>query len=621
MENIFEFDIVKQTLKNRNIDINNINLFSTPDYEKLKFDFFCIPNIGLVSIDFIIEKYLLSPEQINNMKSGLFDINTTKYNATEGNITASCLYKEIAKESDKLCKPLFEENLRQKFEGKFGLKNKLIENFNFNLTSFNDSIYAKLKFQKTIFTIYQFDNSLYNLLANPSMENIPFSFNSPPPVHGKTISLLKNEIMKEVSIPFIVDSQRNLSKIISEWEYLLCKISSYEFLNLPSLKEELKRIDTFLKEKILKLLPDYSFFNQPNEHNIFETFFFKILQYEQKCMNTDIILLNNDLLKNLSSNENNSDFYVNHYKEIGKINITLKQLENYLNDNIDFISQLVYKKNSISKKEKNKLLNQTTIACVKNFLSFYYCTNITNGNDETISLLYIISALQSIIFSIDNKESHVFKYYSYKKEHSSLSSKIKNGFDSRKIYQHFWVNKVKSQIFYNLGIIELFPIFISIYTSIDKIILFLLEYHNLNDILLAHNFLYEIIYPVCSLNASYENVIIDFTNSIFNKTKFMLQITHANIYKLFRLNYNLKDDISQFFHKKIEFCLSNDIPEINSSLEIEFLDVCYTLFYTINFSQKIIYFTNFREISSNENIAILTKLKLESFIENSSNLV
>ena len=70
---------------------------------------------------------------------------------------------------------------------------------------------------------------------------------------------------------------------------------------------------------------------------------------------------------------------------------------------------------------------------------------------EEVSLLFIISTLQEIKNAKVRNETYEIKYYGYKKEHSALSAKIKQGEEAREAYQLLWIRKINCRLYHNLG--------------------------------------------------------------------------------------------------------------------------------------------------------------------------
>lgn len=605
---------IKSELKKRNLKIDDIDLFYKKKYAELKNIYFLGGPEKKYSLDYYIEKYVFSKDEINKMKKGNFDINVDKENELKENkkLTATQLYSEICQEETTLENECSEENIRQQFEGPSGIKAQLRENLTFDIDSFNDSLYQKLKFQKLIYK--QGKNNLIGILSKPTLENIPSEYSKYKTKHGEIIQNLINELMKELSPEYIGRVINITREIPMQWTKILATISDHKMFYEDI--EEFKRINEVLNNWYNKL-PKIEDLKIKNKYNIFETFFLNVITHQQISLEKDLLKIH-EYKKDIQIDEDWKKKYLN----ILDIFINIDELEKYISENINQVSFLVFQTEEM-KPEHIAILNKKYIKeSLDNFINIWRNDNFYL--EKKISLVFVISALQEIIESHLNKEELTndlnLKYFKHVKESKTFISKLKQGPNTRPGFQKLWIKKVINRLRVNLGQKNKIDLFDSIEKTIDKIILFIYNYPNIDDIEKVNKHFIKIIERMIIHNDYIANDIQQMGDFIFDNTTFKTIITHNNIMNYFKESKesSIQLDVCNFFVKTIKDGICNNLSFEKSKLDLTLIDLDnsehnFILLYSINYNNKTLILTNFHEVRSDFYITELSKLGLSKF--------
>ena len=245
-----------------------------------------------MTLDYFVEKYILSQEQIDKMKKGNFDINVSM---PPKRLSINALCREISKE-EALINNGYEEDpeiIRQRIESDTGLKAKLKSKFKFDFDSFDDDTFKKLKLMKLIYRLHKQDGRLYDLLEKPSLEGVDNTSINVKTVYGELLSILKSETAKEVDKQFRRRAKDIAFKVGIEWEQIIYAATIRPLgKDAYERNQVLNRIDTYL-QTIVARLPEVKSLDVSYNHSLFETFYLKILQYEQLGREHDLNTVHN----------------------------------------------------------------------------------------------------------------------------------------------------------------------------------------------------------------------------------------------------------------------------------------------------------------------------------------
>ncbi|WP_270305583.1 hypothetical protein, partial [Terrisporobacter petrolearius] len=135
----FKNKIICELQKN-NVNIKNKDFYKKDSYKKFRTKYLNLDLYGEITYDYYVEKVLLSQEEINDIKQGMFDIGT-KRDYKDKDLTKDKLYKEIDIEEGKDQDVYLYDIIKSKIAGsshKGGIIKKLKEVLNLDVNSFND---------------------------------------------------------------------------------------------------------------------------------------------------------------------------------------------------------------------------------------------------------------------------------------------------------------------------------------------------------------------------------------------------------------------------------------------------------------------------------------------------
>lgn len=195
-----------------------------------------------------------------------------------------------------LCEEIAEENpdseyysfdtLRAKFKNhdKSGIINKLEMKLGFRIEEFDK--YDQLKLLKYLFQIEKgspnkksynnFKIRIIDILNKPRLDNINTHITEKN-VYGNILSEMKANIEKELSKESIVLKIEQLENITLQWERVIQNTFAYVMTeialdNKEFAYSELKRLEYYLKHKVLERLPNILDLKLPYNENLFSTF-------------------------------------------------------------------------------------------------------------------------------------------------------------------------------------------------------------------------------------------------------------------------------------------------------------------------------------------------------------
>ncbi|WP_017212192.1 hypothetical protein [Clostridium beijerinckii] len=556
-DNEEDIEHIVRSVSDEGIDLNDSQYYLNKKYEKFRYEYICLGLLGYVSYDYIIEKFYLTQKRINEIK-GDYEIGTKKI-LDKRKLTNTSLYNQILddiEKAEKLNNYSKESNwfddVRQKVEGKSGLITKLKNKLDFRINDFEDQ-YSKLKLLKFLYDLEKGNCNksklnVTNLLSKPSLENVDNNVIKINSTHGKITAYLKNEVMKEVDSNFIIHSKRMIHFILDQWEQQL-QSSAWYVANSHYEKEmeELKRINKELK-CITEKLPNVSKLKCKYDHTLFETFYLKLLQHENIGRENDIIRINQYVLtKEIVIDKRQ----INKINTFGVCKIKSSYVKEYVEKNIDSLSLLIYMKDTITEKEKNKIKYFVNEAI--KIIEWFEKHSKTRFNGE-IPLVVLISCFQEILDAANTGEEFICGYYQAKAQKKKLTSVLKNGDASEEVFQILWINKVKHRILLNFGNKVASELFNEINNKVDKIIRTILEYPNLEDMFLAHDFIYDIVNKIIISRYVIIDKINTFEDKLYSRTGYRVKLQKQRAENLFKeiINSEIDEQIIEILTKEIE---------------------------------------------------------------------
>ncbi|KPI52987.1 hypothetical protein KW95_04345 [Clostridioides difficile] len=603
MDNYFNQRILekisKEDLLKMGLDIEDENIFQSEKYKKLRYIYVVSPVKIPVSVDYYIEKYLLSKEQINNIRKGKFDINSDK----EIKLSFSELNRELSNEKITSEEENF-ENIKKKMD--ILIKN-LRKYLDYDIKKFKNEKYQILKLIKLIYNINSKNKKrLYYMLKNPSLEWGHNKFHNQKTEYGEIIAFLKNESMKEIDdINFIKKAELTIFSIYNEFGKIINEFLE-DCLEGEVYEYKLQYINNVLKS-IIDELPNEDL-HSCYEHSVFETFYLKLLQYEIIGEIKDSISI---AKFNHQKKEKASEIYVYKYKKILHEKVKIDNVSYFIKENIDRVSELFYMKSNVSKEEKKYLTSDTTIKYINNFIDIWKCNTRQDLNKEdTIPLLNIISALQEIKYSKIPKKSCKNNF------EKNLMSNLKKGVKAPSQYKLLWINKVDYRIFINLDKEEDFYLISSIHINSRIIIEYIMKSNSINSMvdnnliilekllsnIFSNNFSMKYLndirkkvfcisgYKISAINT---NVLFNCFEKVkeYGLGKFLTEDILDNI-KIFQLEIEIKKKIPVYINPSFEKLFKFNLV-LNSHKEDK---KEFVIYYKINLNERIINLINFKMI-------------------------
>lgn len=573
MEKLLSF--TNDILKENGLSIEDKNLLNLPKYKEIKNYRILDYRYLQLNLDYIVEKNL-SQKRLNEMKSGIFDINVKKDDQVK-KITKTLLYEELANE--------FEEddveNIRQILSGsRFGIKIQLKKYFDFDIDKIDDSLYQKLKFKKMIYKIKRKEERLYKILEKYSAENTDNSFIRKNTEYGDVILELKNETRKEVSLEYW-QQLNNISLLPQIWkEELLDKIEQKRRIingknenSVEYLRAIQKRLD------LVHIWTQNIEINEIESKHIFESFLFKIILHEQKSFIKEII---NSTEYEEKSHQIAELSKKNAYKLYFEIFET-RELKN--NDVIKEKINKIKIYNVFSEEELKEIYNEVYLEGIKTYINFKYIykgIHLTN-----ISLLEILVVLKEIFYIKKMKVKYRgIIYFGQKNQHKSILSKIKKKLNAEIGYDLRFLKRIDKKIEEYTQTIESYQLRCKIETAIDKIVLFILSQNNIQDLEETNKMLLRISRSIV-FNDEITNIITKIKKELYALNGYSIHFNHY-LYKVLCLK-NSEENFCTWIKEQIK--LNRKYNVLRNFEKNKFL-------YKIDFEKKIIVIKNIFEKNS-----------------------
>lgn len=617
----FKFDLRKQ-LKNEELekeildktkelklDFNNKKFIYEKEYERFKNEFkIDLPVIGRVSWDYYIEKIMIPQENINEIKMGSFDINTNK-KILKDNISIKGLAKEIIKEEGMVGLPNEKENMRQNlYEIKFKLEKLDIYIFKFGKRNIQSLKLIKL--------LYMFEKkegiNIIQLLKNATLENVDNSCIGVYTKNGSDISKFKYEIMKEIEPNFIFNSNSQIRAIIHTWTQIL-ECLKMHLINsfFYDSSNELNRILNFVQDVYKKINLNL---NTNYKHNVFETVYLYIIKNENIGREKDILSIQEKISQEIKDNNKlPGEEYVSRYKELANVRILKENIEKYIDENLEEVTRLVLMQESITEDDERYI--KSIVKYINPLLDIIE-SGTTCLHEKGLSITFVISCLQEILISKDTREKYTASYFKSDCKPKTLFSILKNPSKYEEIYKILWIKKVDTKFYCNLGLYGQLMLFNQIEKTVDDIIVKILSLNSLSDIKIVNELLSDLISTtLVSDDVALKNAE-EFATVLNGKINYKVCIKTHNALNFFKVGLNgemlleLIDNISSYVDKMIK----DYVLERSYQIPIEFNEKEYSLIVRIKNNYKIIDFTYFVGINSDETAERLEEIGLKEFI-------
>lgn len=482
---------VKKRLIEAGVDISIPNYVETEAFIPFKTEYYLGGPEGRITIQEIIERYILTDEQVKNVYLSNYEMGNRVLLTEE-----ECQYIRLAKELDRFNSHKLGVDAKE-FYRKNGLRDRIKKYFGIDLDLYrdiNDPAYQKNTSEvfKILFLLYHLENIRYSdrnilkMLGNPSIENVDNSMVGIRTSNGSIMKDLKDCVEREISVEYRGLVKTTLYKIVTDWEQMIVHLTE-----ITNYFDEMECQDDLIKilSKYNELIRMLHINEMPLKynHSPAELLYLKLCQHEQLGRVKDIIFVNSIETKNIARTKHQ----IEKLRKLRKCTFRKEDASKYVKSNYKNIAELVYLREDISEKETNLLLSLTgKLELILNF--FNTQTKLFWITGDTIDSLFVVSCLQAIVLS-DQNEKFNYKFPAYdrvsktpKSVQNALNSSENEIFEALKIY---FVRKVMECWNYNLGH-EYCKEHITAFENIcDTILCNLLLIPDINDMKFAHDYL------------------------------------------------------------------------------------------------------------------------------------
>lgn len=622
---------IKNELLGEGINLDKSNYYQLSEYRKYRLKYIKLEKYGEISYDYYIEKVILTQERINEIRHGKYDIGT-KRKYKESEMTKESLYQEIYDEegsrADAHKRSPSVEAIKGKIAGannKGGIIKKLKNIMNFNISAFSDE-YSKLKLLKLLYRFIKDDYygekvNIMLLLDRPTLENIDEIHYGLNNTNGRTLALLKNELIKEINIEQVLNIRKTIYNMYLKWEHLL-QVSVYysSFHEKLNSIDDLNRLAQFLETIIVPKLPNVNDLNIQYEHGVFETFYLKVLQHEYICFEKDFIKINehnyNRITKNLIKVKQIEDSFFD-LEKLDDVDPSL--IESYITNNIDALAKAIFSVKNISNENRDFIVRN--IKKVEIILKWFeeHTTSIFN---DKLPWLFIVACYQAFYDASETKESFNYSYYKAKKSgETDMMSKLREGDSVEEIYHWLWIKKIHFIYACLSGKNEVVVHYIRIEKCIDTIMNCIMLYPNLQNMCDIHDFFYSQIKRSFIQEKYAISECKRIAKPIYYTTGYRIGIYHANTLNLFKDTYGMNDNmLIKIFCELIRRVESKELPkELGIPIEGTNSDKSnrksYLLKVEIDIKNKEFKLINCNNVLSDELCEYYKKLGIGGFIK------
>lgn len=581
-----------------------------------------VDDLGLVTIDYYIWTKWLSQTQRHKVNPGIFDMGV---NRKPRRLSHSLLYQEIKNEELEQDVEYedgahVEEIIRQKIMGeKSSIKSKL-RDVGLHVDRYgSEQMYELLKLMKLL---YWYEKSSLNrdkvqvlsILANPSIANQDQSDFGRQSPHGKVITELKYAVRKEVDDEFARRAAVLTTEIINQWDRVHLHVLHLlnRKLPAPDVMEELNRIYMHLQSVLDRVEMDGSSIDY--EEKLMHAFYLKIHQLDKLSRMLDV--------QRASSHICHSAYTQRLIKTMHQNMFPFKDIEipilvSYLEANLEHVTQLVYEKEDVSKKDMSYV--QKRVEQVQE-LKRIYDDQIKGTGPQPMTLSFVIAAMQEIFLTErlakdDPEAVFVNEYFKSRRTPRTLSSALKNLDAEQKyddeIFEIIWVVKIQRRLFAFLGLLEHYVMITRIREQIDQLVFLLMKLPNLDAMVAVNDyFLDQLFLTKKETVGRYQQGFVD---AIKSKTGYDCTVLTRRVFSFFD-----KDELRIWFTDLIVGAINGtyDMSGWNRDGEVYWTPLLdeHILLIEIKHAEKVFVLGRFIPMSPNEDIPVLQRNGLHRLI-------
>lgn len=485
-------------------------------------------NFNFLSYDYYIENVILGRNKLGKIKTGIFDMGTGK-NPVSRYICEKKLINEIIDDfevstSNQAIHNKFYDSNKQKG----GIMPQIEDLWRLRIEDFKDE-YSKFKLMKLLYLLSKTDLygesvNFYLMFQKPTFENIDKTLLGEENRNGRSLAVLKNELIKEIPLDKVREINISLIQEMNKWEELLEISGRYVYYHET---DDLLRLAEFLEEKIVALLPtNLNEIIQTCNGKIFDTIYFKVLQHEYISAKTDFIKINNETLKHVSEKRNAINGLE---KEVVKRNL----VKSYVKASKEKLAPFLVEQNFSEEQAKQFVGdNARNIEILVDWFEASYNINFNNR----INPILIVSMLMAIKDVSDQKDKMQYSYYrAFQTGNMKLVDKLSRSKKSEEIFHRLWSKKVHFIYSCLCGRGKEAEYNIRIEKALDYISRFMMSYHNFDDFKLCNNHIHDIIRRAFVLDEIAITNMQLLGDIIYAKSRYTVNVLHPNALKLYKM--------------------------------------------------------------------------------------
>lgn len=473
----------------RTVDFNGEKLFDNPEYKKLARCKVHLNNDensireGIVNVDYYCEKYILQQEQINKLKLGIYDINTTHI-IDDSEVTYDKLAEELYVECNK---KVDQKTIYDRLVGRSGIRVDLKKHLKIDLSNYTKEKIARNKLLKLLYKLEKSEEqgkkrkgkNVTLLLSKPTLENIDNSAIAYQTTHGELVNYIKNEIMKELTPKFIGTVKLLVWYIATDMpanvlNVLMGKIGGNVLDSW--LFERFAMVENLLKKLVLGANEVRDMKSQ-NKHTLFELLFLKIIQSENIAREENLIKINQWIL----------NLKWDYTEPINLIKCQMHQeadVRGFIKKNIKIIVLYVYNNDNPSEEQRQEVLDG-----VEHYEKIF---DLMERHTKTKYSFYplldwIVACIQTYLKCKKEDLKYYNKYYCSDGNPKTLISVLKNEGRGQEAYEICWVSMVQYRYYANQGYSRCYSKFKEIEIQFSKHTISLLSIPNMGVMALINS--------------------------------------------------------------------------------------------------------------------------------------
>lgn len=389
-----------------------------------------------------------------------------------------------------------EDSIRHKFKNhdKSGIVDKLNSHLNFDIEKImkmsKKEKFEGLKLLKMLYYIEKAEDKVrfINILSKPRLDNIPTETTAKSK-YGNLFTKIFNDVQSEISN---ADERYKLIEDINEyWEYLIDELMEYvisdEALKNPTMAAyELRRINIYLNEKVLKRLTDLKHSGRFYDEGIMNTFYNILCCHRMMCNDVDRMNINYRIcMSPPPESEYVNCFKKNEHYVINEdmISYIRKILDSDNATDVDDEARLVFYLISYGKgvSDEEKRYYKFALKHFKTVVAWMNRhTNVNHSNG--VFLTEFVCIMQEIIHVQKNDERFHNDYHGSDYTNKPLLVAIKKSQNADAVIIHAWVKKIQNRFAVNFGAYELIALKREVENAIYKIKSEIYKFQNINDI-------------------------------------------------------------------------------------------------------------------------------------------